>query len=298
VVNDGDIRNAAGMANTRERLLFTGAVTNNDNIESVGGEMEFKGDVTNSAANGDIYGKEAIFRFVGPNGLVNDGRMTLDDSIVETTNFLNNAALAVVAGETSTIFGDVTLGGSSILEMELGDDFSQLWVTGNATLDGTLALSLSPGFKPVNGDSFEILRSDALSGTFALEVLTGNPGLFWDVNYLNDSVFVTFGATAPPTGSGADFNADGIVDGNDLAIWRENFGLGATPPPATQPQGDASGDGVVDGWDFLLYQQQFGGPPPAVPAAGDSLAAVPEPSSLLLAMAVLGLPLAARRRGR
>ena len=55
--------------------------------------------------------------------------------------------------------------------------------------------------------------------------------------------------------------------------------------------GDANGDGVVDGSDFLLIQQKFGGPP-AVPA----VAAVPEPSSFLLALAAFGLPLAARRR--
>ncbi len=292
VTNDGDIRNAAGIANNRERLLFTGAVTNNDNIESVGGEMEFKGDVTNNSPNGDIYGKDAIFRFMGPSGLTNNSRVTLDNTIVESTNFVNNAALAVVASETSTIFGDLTLGGSSILEMELGDDFSQLWVTGSANLGGTLELSLSPGYAPVTGDSFEILRSDSLSGTFSLEVLTANPGLVWDVDYLNDSVFVTFGAMAPP-GAGADFNGDNIVDGADLAIWQANYGLGSNPPPvATQGDGDANGDGVVDGSDFLLIQQQFGGPPPVVPA----FAAVPEPSSVLLALAAFGLPLAARRR--
>lgn len=291
VVNDGDIRNAASVANLRERLLFTGAVTNNDNIESVGGEMEFKGNVVNNGPNGDIFGKDAIFRFIGPAGLVNNSRVTLDDTIVESTVFLNNAALAVVAGETSTILGDVTLSGSSILEMELGDDYSQLWVTGDANISGTLALSLAPNYTPQTGDSFEILRSDDLSGTFTSEIMFGNPGLLWDVTYSASSAFVTFGAIAPP-GSGADFNGDNIVDAQDLAIWQSNFGVGSNPPPAaTQAQGDANGDGVVDGADFLLIQQKFGGPP-AVPA----FAAVPEPSSMLLALAAFGLPLAAHRR--
>lgn len=296
ITNNGDIRNAAGIANNRERLLFTGAVTNNDNIESVGGEMEFKGDVTNNSPNGDIYGKDAIFRFLGTNGLVNNSRLTLDNTLVESTVITNNAALAVVAGdESSTVLGDVVLSGSSILEMELGDDYSQLWVTGNATLGGTLELSLAPNYTPMTGDSFEILRSDALTGTFASALMTTNPGLLWDVDYTADSVFVTFAGAAPP-GSGPDFNGDGIVDGNDLAVWKANYGLGNPPPPATQADGDANGDGLVDGLDLLLIQQYFGGPPPAVPASGDSLAAVPEPSSLLLAAAVLGLPLAARRR--
>ncbi|MBL9161875.1 MAG: hypothetical protein JNL18_03940 [Planctomycetaceae bacterium] len=292
VINNGDIRNAASIANAREITLFNGVVTNNDNIESVGGEMEFKGNVTNTSPNGDIYGKDAIFRFLGPAGLTNNGRVTFDNTLVESTVFTNNAALAVVANDTSTILGDITLSGSSILEMELGDDYSQLWVTGNANIGGTLELSLAPNYAPRTGDSFEILRSDALAGTFSLEVLTGNPGLLWDVSYVNDSVFVTFGAVAPP-GMGADFNGDNIVDANDLAIWQTNFGVGSNPPPAaTQAQGDANGDGVIDGADLLLIQQQFGGPPIASPA----VAAVPEPSSVLLALAACGLPLAARRR--
>jgi T5SS/PEP-CTERM-associated repeat protein len=297
VINDGDIRNAAGIANVRERLLFTGTVTNNDNIESIGGEMEFKGDVVNDASDGDIYGKDAIFRFIGPNGLVNNGRVTLDNTIVESTFFTNNAALAVLADDNSTILGDVTLGGTSILEMELGDDYSQLWVTGDANIGGTLSLSLAPNFVPQTGDTFEILRSDILTGTFSTEIMTDNPGLLWDVSYTASSVFVTFGAAAPP-GSGADFNGDGIVDGSDIAIWSSNYGLGANPPPvATQADGDANGDGVVDGADFLLIQQQYGGPPPALPASGDAIAAVPEPSTLLLAACAMSLPLAARRRG-
>lgn len=292
VINNGDIRNAASIANVREITLFNGVVTNNDNIESVGGEMEFKGNVTNTGPNGDIYGKDAIFRFLGPAGLTNNSRVTFDNTLVESTVFTNNAALAVVANDTSTILGDITLSSSSILEMELGDDYSQLWVTGNANIGGTLELSLAPNYAPRTGDSFEILRSDALSGTFSLELLTGNPGLLWDVSYVNDSVFVTFGAVAPP-GMGADFNGDNIVDANDLAIWQTNFGVGSNPPPAaTQAQGDANGDGVIDGADLLLIQQQFGGPPIASPA----VAAVPEPNSVLLALAACGLPLAARRR--
>ena len=288
ITNDGDIRNAAGIANNRERLLFTGAVTNNDNIESVGGEMEFKGNVVNATPNGDIYGQDAIFRFVGPNGLVNNSRVTLDNTIVESTGFTNNSTLAVLAGEESTIIGDVTLGGSSILEMELGDDFSQLWVTGSANVGGLLALSLDPSYIPQTGDSFEVLRSDSRTGMFGGVV---SPGLLWNVTYPGDSVYVTYAGIAPP-GTGADFNGDGIVNGIDLAVWKSNFGIGSNPPPAaTQAQGDANGDGVVDGADFLLIQQKFGGPPVAPVTA-----AVPEPSSMLLALAAFGLPLAARRR--
>ena len=193
----------------------------------------------------------------------------------------------MLASDTSTISGDIVLTGSSILEMELGDDFSQLWVTGDANIGGFLALSLDPAYNPQAGDSFEILRSDTLTGTFG-GVLS--PGTLWNVTYPGDSVFVTYAGVALP-GTGADFNGDGIVNGTDLAIWKSNYGTGNPPPPATQAQGDANGDGVVDGADFMLIQQRYG-LPPSVPVA----VAVPEPSSMLLALAAFGLPLAARRR--
>src|SRR5690606_14029368 len=44
-------------------------------------------------------------------------------------------------------------------------------------------------------------------------------------------------AAAPALG---DFNGDGSVNGDDLAVWREHFG---TPTGATSSQGDANGDG-------------------------------------------------------
>ncbi|WP_428304899.1 dockerin type I domain-containing protein [Lacipirellula sp.] len=296
VVNNGDIRNTASTINPnlRERLLFTGAVTNNDNIESIGGEMEFKGNVTNNSPNGDIYGKDAIFRFLGASGLINNSRVTLDNTIVESTVFTNNAALAVQADATSTIIGNLTLSGSSILEMDLGSDYSQLWVTGTADLGGILSLSLIPNYAPKLGDSFEILRSDTLAGSTFDAVIS--PGTLWNVTYPGDSVFVTYAGIAGP-GVGADFNGDNIVDAADLAVWKMNYGVGLNPPPlATKAQGDANNDGKVDGADFLLIQQQYGGPPVAVPAAGGSIVGVPEPSSLVLAAAAFGLPLAARRR--
>jgi len=48
----------------------------------------------------------------------------------------------------------------------------------------------------------------------------------------------------------ADFNGDGVVDGDDLGIWESSFGENALA--------DANGDGVTDGTDFLIWQRQFG----------------------------------------
>jgi hypothetical protein len=85
----------------------------------------------------------------------------------------------------------------------------------------------------------------------------------------------------------ADFNNDRFVDGGDLEIWRSNFSVTNLPPYTA---GDVNGDGVADGADFLIWQRQYD-PPPAAAAA----AAVPEPTSLCLLLAGLGIARAIRR---
>ena len=52
----------------------------------------------------------------------------------------------------------------------------------------------------------------------------------------------------------ADFNMDGRVDANDLAIWDTAFGQ---PGDGQQIAGDADGDLDADGHDFLAWQRQF-----------------------------------------
>ncbi|MBX3426861.1 MAG: hypothetical protein KF688_14370 [Pirellulales bacterium] len=90
-----------------------------------------------------------------------------------------------------------------------------------------------------------------------------------------DEINVQFDA-APP--SPADFDADGVVDGADLAIWQTNYGAEG----ASQSVGDATGDGLVDGADFLAWQRLA-----APGAAGPNLAAVPEPTAAALVVLAL-----------
>lgn len=82
-----------------------------------------------------------------------------------------------------------------------------------------------------------------------------------------------------------DANGDRVVDGADLAAWRNHFGLAAD---ATAAEGDFDANGQVDGADFLLWQREFDVP--------SDIAAVPEPTTLGLALA--GAWLAMRRRSR
>ncbi len=77
----------------------------------------------------------------------------------------------------------------------------------------------------------------------------------------------------------SDFDGDGNVDGDDLAILKAGFG-GEIPTLAT---GDGNGDGVIDGADFLRWQREA-----TITAPPAATAGVPEPPSLtLLAVAAL-----------
>lgn len=93
---------------------------------------------------------------------------------------------------------------------------------------------------------------------------------------------------APTPDLTADFNQDDRVNAADLTRWRSGFGL---PTGATNSQGDADGDQNVDGADFLLWQNQNGS------VAAPPLTAIPESSSLALAIFAGVVPLLFRSAG-
>lgn len=80
---------------------------------------------------------------------------------------------------------------------------------------------------------------------------------------------VAFGLAEPPTLPG-DFDHNGHVDSNDLAVWSQAYGVNALA--------DADHDGDSDGNDFLLWQRNIGANAQAVLQA-----AVPEPGGTTIA---------------
>jgi len=79
----------------------------------------------------------------------------------------------------------------------------------------------------------------------------------------------------------ADFNHDGVVNGDDLAIWSEAFDV-------RNAEGDANDDEDSEGSDFLIWQRQVS----AVAGLGGSPAIpVPEPScaQIFAVLALLGI---------
>lgn len=103
-----------------------------------------------------------------------------------------------------------------------------------------------------------------------------------DLAFLRDLGWETIDPIVPA--GPADFNANGAVDGADLAIWTGAYGYTAS--------GDANSDGKTAGDDYIMWQTAYG--TTTAKAAGG---VVPEPATgALAALVLLGLRLISRKR--
>lgn len=213
---------------------------------------------------------------VGPSVFIESGGNVIVDSIVGpvaslSMQGLTPSTLTLQSDGKVNVSGDIILSDFSELAVELAGAtvgaFGEIASLGNASLDGTLDISLDFGFTPVAGDVFQIITAENVVGTFdSLTLPMLAEGLAWGVEYASDSVSLSVLFAA-------DFDGDGMVDSDDLVTWQSNYGSTS----ALHSTGDADGDGDVDGADFLSWQRQLGSQSNA-----SSAVAVPEPASLTL----------------
>ncbi|MEM9352106.1 MAG: sulfatase-like hydrolase/transferase [Planctomycetota bacterium] len=185
-------------------------------------------------------------------------------------NFLA-AMVDPVGGSTGpthlAIEGDYTQHDAATLEIDLLDttDFDAVNVTGAAVVDGVLQVGEVAGFAPAVGDVFTVLTADGgLSGEFDAVNLPVMPGLHWQVEYSANAVTLS-------VIFGADFDNDGDVDLGDLLILQRGFGLTGQ---SDNTNGDADGSGVVDGGDLAIWRDAF-----SDNTTVNAVLGVPEPSA-------------------
>ena len=188
---------------------------------------------------------------------------------------LSPGALHVTGGFTQGVQGklDIELAGTTA-----SAEYDQLLVSGAVALGGALKVSLTNGFTPTSGMSFDILDWGSISGTFAtLTLPTLGAGLVW-----NDSQLYLTGALS--VGLPGDFNADSAVNAADYVVWRKNPG------------------GIYSPDDYNIWRAHFGqtagsGASSALPLPPSALeSAVPEPAGFVLLSIGVIMGLAVRRR--
>jgi hypothetical protein len=166
---------------------------------------------------------------------------------------------------TTHVMGDLTMNAGSIL-LEIGGNteslYDRLQVDGMLTAGGTLDITLL-GYRPIEGDTFDLLDFGALTGSFSVMLPSLDAGLTWDVSTFDTSGVLSVVADIVEN---ADFDGDGDVDGRDFLAWQR----GESPNP-----GSAA--------DLAIWQEQYG----SLDVLSTSVA-VPEPSTALLT-ALFGL---------
>jgi hypothetical protein len=167
----------------------------------------------------------------------------------------NPRSRLIVDGWGAVTSSTTTFTSRSTVELDIrgfaagsGYDVLQL---GSATRGGVLQLTFDPNFIPASG-SFELVRGTSLTGQFQVQLVKPD-GVYIDSVVLQTSTAVTL--VVQSAGMDGDFNNDGTVDGQDLNVWKGNFGLTGL---AARFLGDANLDFAVDGADFLIWQRNFG----------------------------------------
>ena len=165
--------------------------------------------------------------------------------------------------------GDLTLGSNATLEFSLGENaFDQIFVTGAATLDGTIAIDLTGAFTIPHGREYTVLTAEG--GITDLGVTYDLPENFTASIVDMTQLVLTYSAIS----LAGDFNNDGIVDAADYTVWRNNVGA----PAGTLPN-DPDG-GVIGSAQYLTWKGNFGATSNL--ANLDMAASVPEPSTWMV----------------
>ncbi len=176
--NGSFIKNTDGTTTTMD-IPFT----NNGTVTVVAGDLVFK-------MSGGTFDPGDTLTLGNGESLVGSGTLA--------ANLVNGGTVSPgVSPGRITVDGDYTQQETGLLIIELGGttagtEYDQLVVTGTATMHGTLAVTILPGFTPQAGDTFFIIDHVTGTGTFdtvSLPTLAG--GLKMEIDFSDDYVTLT-----------------------------------------------------------------------------------------------------------
>ncbi|MCA9236545.1 MAG: hypothetical protein KDA44_13810 [Planctomycetales bacterium] len=216
VINNGDLRVAASIANIRERMLVTGPVDNTQGvIEAIGGEIEFLGSVT----GGDIVNEDGIIRFDG-------GFALAATSLVSMT--LSSDPGGIFAPGGASLSGDLNVAFVADYVPQTSESFTLISggpVTGTFTTENV----------PTNWEVVYLPDSVILQNVVAPPVFAGSDfDLDGDVDGVDLAAWQSgFGTSPGALKSDGDANGDGAVNGRDFLSWQREYGFTSSPTAAT-----------------------------------------------------------------
>jgi hypothetical protein len=285
--------NQSGGTNLVRFALYVGEYAGSDGTFNLSGGLLTSGGSTILGYDGNAHG---VMNITG-GSLAATGPMILALGTSSTAELYVAKAATIQAGNLTINSGS---GRSTKVSMELDSNgHSLIGASGTVSLAGALNVQGLNGYRPNQGDTFALITSTSMSGTFAsitsniagqLLLDPNNPaGGYWPIfrgaiDANTQSYVVTFqGAMA------GDATGDNVVDGNDFGALARNWMLSGK----TWADGDFNGDGTVDDADFGSIARNWGSTGLAPAAAPD--APIPEPVTLAL-LAAGGMALIRRRR--
>ncbi len=226
------------------------------------------------AAPVDYHGQIALARYY---------QAAFDSADVAQNYLALQDPTQAVPASTLNVGGDFST--SSLLELDVFQNGTadQILVSGAATLNGAIDVSLVGG-SPAIGQAYTILS--AVGGITDLGASLMLPVGFTSQIVDGTDLVLTFASAA----LAGDYNNDGVVDAADYTAWRDNLGQNITLPNETVTPG------VVTQEDYAAWRGNYGASLGLV-AQGSSSAA-PEPSAALLGLMGLLLGAAAGKRRR
>jgi hypothetical protein len=180
----------------------TGTLTQNDGYHLITNSLSLAANAGSSGTynlNGGNLKAANITVNSGGTFNFNGGTLSVGQFTGDVANLGGTLAPGSSPGATN-ITGNYSQSPTGTFAVEIGGtgpgQFDVLNVSGTATLDGALSVSLfdlgSGLFTPHLGDSFDILTADLIQGGFSSLTLAAlDPGLKWDISYLTDAIGTT-----------------------------------------------------------------------------------------------------------
>jgi hypothetical protein len=251
---DGVTLDADASLNAGHVVTIAGSLVNNGswvlNPQNSGADavLQFPADATiggtgeivlfTGAENARISGTPGVTVTQGPGHTLRGiGQVTAD--------FLNQGRIAPGNSVGTLAFrAGLACAPTSDIEIELGAGGTHdlITVTGQATADGVVEVVVTGGFKPLYGNTFQIVSAASVNGAFdgvVFEPMKG--GRIFVLDYTPTAVTLRV-----DLGCVADWNHDGSINTLDFLSYLNDWTAG-------DPIADLTGNGSVDTQDFLAF---------------------------------------------